>query len=78
MRDLMTSTSTFSPFIERSGLSFSVVKSLILREKEKSIIGSYNEDIISLVLFLFNSGCYAELHANHKREFLIRLYCKIY
>jgi hypothetical protein len=41
---------------EKSGLTFSVVKSLVLREKDERLIAEGEEEIQSLASCLFKSG----------------------
>ncbi|XXG46851.1 hypothetical protein AAC387_Pa02g1589 [Persea americana] len=57
LKDLLKSARGSSPVKERSSLSFSAVKSLVLREKEEKLtrdLGDY-EDISSLIRLLFNT-----------------------
>lgn len=55
LNDLLKSARGSSPVKERSGLSFSAMKSLVLREKETPEL-SDDEDITSLIYLLFNAG----------------------
>ncbi|XP_043692439.1 rab3 GTPase-activating protein catalytic subunit isoform X2 [Telopea speciosissima] len=55
MKDLLASARDSSPVKERAGLSFSAVKSLVLREKDEKLTSQFVDDeILSLIHFLFN------------------------
>ncbi|XP_058095129.1 uncharacterized protein LOC131240716 isoform X2 [Magnolia sinica] len=57
LKDLLASTRGSSPVKERSGLSFSAVKSLVLREKEEKPVPEPddNEEVLSLIHSLFDA-----------------------
>eukprot|EP00268_Persea_americana_P002226 TRINITY_DN10666_c0_g2_i2.p1 TRINITY_DN10666_c0_g2~~TRINITY_DN10666_c0_g2_i2.p1 ORF type:complete len:634 (+),score=119.03 TRINITY_DN10666_c0_g2_i2:150-2051(+) len=57
LKDLLKSARGSSPVKERSSLSFSAVKSLVLREKEEKLTRDLSdyEDISSLIRLLFNT-----------------------
>ncbi|RWR73019.1 Rab3 GTPase-activating protein catalytic subunit [Cinnamomum micranthum f. kanehirae] len=57
LKDLLKSARGSSPVKERSSLSFSAVKSLVLREKEEKLTRDLSdyEDITSLIRLLFNT-----------------------
>ncbi|XP_062077673.1 uncharacterized protein LOC133782393 [Humulus lupulus] len=56
MKDFLASSGGFSPVRERSGLSLSAVKSLVLREKEDKLTFEFgnNEKVLSLIRSLFD------------------------
>ncbi|KAL2476335.1 hypothetical protein Adt_37071 [Abeliophyllum distichum] len=60
MKDLLASSRGSSPIRERASLSFSAVKSLVLREKEDKIASEFGSD--ERVLSLINSLLNAEGH----------------
>ncbi|XP_042485226.1 rab3 GTPase-activating protein catalytic subunit isoform X2 [Macadamia integrifolia] len=56
MKDLLASARDSSPVKERAGLSFSAVKSLVLREKDEKLTSQLVDDeILSLIHFLFDA-----------------------
>ncbi|CAI9757012.1 unnamed protein product [Fraxinus pennsylvanica] len=58
MRDLLASSRGSSPIREGASLSFSAVKSLVLREKEDKIASEFGADerVLSVINSLLNSG----------------------
>ncbi|XP_059662466.1 uncharacterized protein LOC132308409 [Cornus florida] len=60
MKDLLASSRDSSPVMERAGLSFSAVKSLVLREKEEKVTSEFGAD--EKVLSMINSLLEAEGH----------------
>ena len=58
LKDCLVSSGGSSPVRERAGLSLSVVKSLVLREKEDKITLEFgdNEKVLSLINSLFDTG----------------------
>lgn len=57
MKDILASSGTSSPK-ERTGLSLSAVKSLVLRDNDEKIIADFNKDerVLSLLRSLFDAG----------------------
>ncbi|KAF8391531.1 hypothetical protein HHK36_023836 [Tetracentron sinense] len=57
MKDILTSARGSSPLRERASLSFSAVKSLVLREKEEKLTSEYGDDdkVLSLIHSLFDA-----------------------
>lgn len=60
LKDCLASSRSSSPVRERSGLSLSAVKSLVLREKEDNLTFEFgdNEKVLSLINSLFDTGIY--------------------
>lgn len=58
MKDFLASSGGSSPARERGGLSLSVVKSLVLRDKEDKLTSEFgsNDKVLSLIRSLFNAG----------------------
>lgn len=58
MRDLLASTRGSSPIRERASLSFSAMKSLVLREKEDKLASEFGADekVLSVINALLNAG----------------------
>ncbi|KAL4653221.1 hypothetical protein ACB092_01G287100 [Castanea dentata] len=57
LKDCLASSASSSPVRERAGVSLSVVKSLVLREKEEKLTFDYgdNEKVLSLINSLFDA-----------------------
>ncbi|GKV39569.1 hypothetical protein SLEP1_g47327 [Rubroshorea leprosula] len=57
MKDLLASSRESSPIRDRTGLSLSAVKSLVLRDKEGKITSSFADDerVLALIRSLFNT-----------------------
>ncbi|XP_022716879.1 rab3 GTPase-activating protein catalytic subunit isoform X2 [Durio zibethinus] len=57
LKDLLPSSGNSSPIRERTGLSFSVVKSLVLRDKEDKLASGFGDDerVIALIHSLFDA-----------------------
>ncbi|XVF77405.1 hypothetical protein PTKIN_Ptkin14bG0040400 [Pterospermum kingtungense] len=57
LKDLSASSGNSSPIRERAGLSFSAVKSLVLREKEDKLASSFGDDerVLALIHSLFDA-----------------------
>lgn len=58
MKDLLATSRGSSPIRERASLSFSAMKSLVLREKEDKWTSEFGADekVVSVVNALLNSG----------------------
>ncbi|KAF5178299.1 Rab3 gtpase-activating protein catalytic subunit, partial [Thalictrum thalictroides] len=56
LKDLLTSSRDSSPVRERGGLSFSAMKSLVLREKEDKLTSEFSDDeeLLALIQSLFD------------------------
>ncbi|XP_039058785.1 rab3 GTPase-activating protein catalytic subunit-like isoform X2 [Hibiscus syriacus] len=57
MKDLLASSGNSSPVKERTGLSFSAVKSLVLRDKEDKLASDFGDDarVLALIHSLFDT-----------------------
>ncbi|KAJ0046142.1 hypothetical protein Pint_04101 [Pistacia integerrima] len=58
IKDFLASSGSSSPILERAGLSLSVVKSLVLRDKDDKLASDFgnNEKVMSLIQSLFDAG----------------------
>lgn len=58
MKDLLASFGNSSPSKEKAGLSFSTVKSLVIREKEDKLASGFGDDkkVLALINSLFDEG----------------------
>ena len=58
LKDLLASSGNSSPIKERAGLSFSAVKSLVLRDKEDKLASGFGDDerVLALIHSLFDAG----------------------
>lgn len=58
LKDLLASSGSSSPIRERTGLSFSAVKSLVLRDKEDKLASGFGDDerVLALIHSLFDAG----------------------
>ncbi|KAI3986725.1 hypothetical protein MKX01_014263 [Papaver californicum] len=67
MKDFLASTRDSSPVRERSGLSFSAMKSLVLRDKEDKSTSEFGDDdeVVSSIKALFDAECHFFLKRNH-------------
>ncbi|KAK6229743.1 Rab3GAP catalytic subunit [Theobroma cacao] len=57
LKDLLASSGSSSPIRERTGLSFSAVKSLVLRDKEDKLASGFGDDerVLALIHSLFDA-----------------------
>ncbi|KAK8490603.1 hypothetical protein V6N13_134102 [Hibiscus sabdariffa] len=57
LKDLLASFETSSPTKEKAGLSFSAVKSLVIREKEEKLASGFGDDerVLALICALFDA-----------------------
>ncbi|KAG4161638.1 hypothetical protein ERO13_D01G068300v2 [Gossypium hirsutum] len=57
LKDLLASSGNSSPLRERTGLSFSAVKSLVLRDKEDKLASGFDDDarVLALIHSLFDA-----------------------
>ncbi|KAK8643955.1 hypothetical protein V6N13_013232 [Hibiscus sabdariffa] len=57
LKDLLASFETSSPTNEKAGLSFSAVKSLVIREKEEKLASGFGDDerVLALIRALFDA-----------------------
>ncbi|KAI3851273.1 hypothetical protein MKX03_002261 [Papaver bracteatum] len=67
MKDFLASTRDSSPVRERSGLSFSAMKSLVLRDKEDKSTSEFGDDdeVVSFIKALFDAEGQLFLKMNH-------------
>lgn len=58
IKDILASSGSSSPIMERASLSLSAVKSLVLRDKEDKLASELgdNEKVLSLMHSLFDAG----------------------
>lgn len=60
IKDLMACSTSSSPVRERASLSFSAMKSLVLREKEEKFASEFSADVkaLSLINLLVDAGSF--------------------
>lgn len=58
IKDLLASSGSSSPILERAGLSLSAVKLFVLRDKDDKLESDFdnNEKVMSLIRLLFDAG----------------------
>lgn len=77
LKDLLASSGNSSPLRERTGLSFSAVKSLVLRDKEDKLASAFDDDarVLALIHSLFDVGRF--IYATDRTFTLVRRYVSL-
>ncbi|MBA0625422.1 hypothetical protein Godav_010621, partial [Gossypium davidsonii] len=74
VKDLLASFGNSSPSKEKAGLSFSTVKSLVIREKEDKLASGFGDDkkVLALINSLFDTGRFIDVADKTYGKFLQR------